>query len=114
MFVCCVNKIMGFNFVALRLSPEKRMGSASPVGMLQREGRQEGDTYGFHHPSCESPRFLLASACHRTETRQRNGHIVDFSVGATNMSAHFSLTSFTQHQIICYTYGLAYAGATLR
>ena len=37
-----------------------------------RRGAQEGWTPMVSTPSCESPRFLLASACHRTETRQRN------------------------------------------
>ena len=48
-----------------------RQGGAVPTA----RGTRGVDTYGFH-PSCESPRFLLASACHRTEIRQRNGHIV--------------------------------------
>ena len=47
-----------------------------------RRGRTRGmDTYGFH-PSCESPRFLLTSACQRTET------IAERQSGYSSVGAH--------------------------
>ena len=53
----------------------RRLAAEVPVftgGVRRAHGEgHKGGHQGFH-PSYESPRFLLASACHRTETRQRN------------------------------------------
>ena len=67
------------------------------LGAHKRDGHQ-----GFH-PSYESPRFLLASACQRTETirvRQRIFTSVSFS---TDSQCRINY---------CYTCGLINAGAT--
>ena len=79
----------------------RRLRTAGTCADAARAHKRDGHQ-GFH-PSYESPRFLLASACQRTETirvRQRIFTSVSFS---TDSQCRINY---------CYTCGLINAGAT--